>query len=113
LEESVTNRILDLISLIDREYSSKGSRLRPLDFAKVAQFFTLDVIADVAFGEPIGFLSRNEDINGYCRVVEDALPAFEWAAALPAVNSFVRLPVINKLFMPSAEDKTGVGMIMG
>ena len=109
----MTNRILDLLTLIDRQYLSSGSTMRPIDFAKVAQFFTLDVIADIAFGEPIGFLAKNEDINGYCHVVEEALPAFEWAAALPFINRIVRLPFINKLIMPSAEDKTGVGMIMG
>lgn len=89
------------------------SDIKPMDFARVAQYFTLDVISDVAFGEPIGFLVRNEDVNGYCHVVEKALPAFEWAAALPMVNQLVRLPGLNKLVMPSPEDKSGVGMIMG
>ncbi|KAF2764140.1 pisatin demethylase [Teratosphaeria nubilosa] len=113
LERSVSERILDLLDLIDREYISSADQLRPLDFAKVAQFFTLDMISDVAFGEPIGFLARNEDINGYCQVAEQALPAFEWAAALPAINRFARLPIINKFVMPNAKDPTGVGMIMG
>ncbi len=84
-----------------------------MDFAKIAQYFTLDVISDVAFGEPIGFLVRNEDVNGYCQVVEKALPAFEWAAALPMVNRLVRLPGLKKMVMPSPQDRSGVGMIMG
>ncbi len=87
--------------------------MRQMDFAKIAQYFTLDVISDVAFGEPIGFLVRNEDVNGYCQVVEKALPAFEWAAALPMVNRLVRLPGLKKMVMPSPQDKSGVGMIMG
>ena len=101
------------MQLIDKEHISVDSDIKPMDFARVAQYFTLDVISDVAFGEPIGFLVRNEDVNGYCHVVEKALPAFEWAAALPMVNQLVRLPGLNKLVMPSPEDKSGVGMIMG
>ena len=104
---------MDLIHLIDKEYISEKSVLKQMDFAKIAQYFTLDVISDVAFGEPIGFLVRNEDVNGYCQVVEKALPAFEWAAALPMINQLVRLPVLKKMVMPSPQDKSGVGMIMG
>ena len=113
LEESVDTRILDLMQLIEREHTSNDAKIRPMDFAKIAQYFTLDVISDVAFGEPIGFLARNEDVNGYCHVVEQALPAFEWAAALPMVNQVVRLPGLKTLVMPSPSDKSGVGMIMG
>ena len=113
LEKSVDTRILDLIQLIEREHISDNAKIRPMDFAKIAQYFTLDVISDVAFGEPIGFLARNEDVNGYCHVVEQALPAFEWAAALPMVNQVVRLPGLKTLVMPSPSDKSGVGMIMG
>ncbi|KAF4556516.1 Cytochrome P450-like protein 48 [Elsinoe fawcettii] len=113
LEASVSNRIIDLLDLIDKQYTSSGASLKPFEFSKTAQFFTLDVISDIAFGEPIGFLSKNKDINGYCHVVEEALPAFEWAAVLPLINQIARLPYINKLVMPTAEDKTGVGMIMG
>ena len=56
---------------------------------------------------------RDEDINGYCHIVEETLPAFEWAAVLPSLNRFVRLPFISKLVMPTSADKTGVGMLMG
>lgn len=56
---------------------------------------------------------RNEDINGYCHIVEQTLPAFELAAVLPTLNRFVRLPIVRKLVMPTAEDKSGVGMLMG
>lgn len=106
-------RIMDLIRLIDEEYISEKGVLKQMDFAKIAQYFTLDIISDVAFGEPIGFLVRNEDVNGYCQVVEKALPAFEWAAALPMMNRLVRLPVLKKMIMPSPQDVSGVGMIMG
>lgn len=112
MERSIDAQIQALIKLLDTTYTSSGSQLRPLDFARVAQFFTLDVISDIAFGEPLGFLINNEDINGYCRVAEKLLPAFEWAVALPSVNRIVRLPGVRNLVMPSASDKSGVGTIM-
>ena len=107
------DRILDLLQLIDKEYLSVNSNIKQMDFAKIAQYFTLDVISDVAFGEPIGFLVKNEDLNGYCHVVEKALPTFEWLSVLPLVNQLFKLPWLKKTMMPSPKDKTGVGMIMG
>ena len=105
-------QIQTLLNLLDRKYISVDGDLRPVDFARVAQFFTLDVISEVAFGECLGFLAKDEDLNNYCQVGQKILPAFEWAAVLPAVNKFVRLPGIRSLVMPSTKDVTGVGMIM-
>ena len=83
-----------------------------MDFASVAQFFTLDVITDIAFGEPIGFLSQNRDINGYCKVGRATIPIFGWFGVFPDLYKIIRLPGIRNLIMPSPNDTRGVGMLM-
>jgi hypothetical protein len=92
---------------------SKYLTQRGMEFSRLAQFFTLDVITEVAFGEAFGFLDRDEDINGYCSVAEQALPIFEWLGVFQSLNKMIRLPGIRNMVMPSAKDKTGVGMMMG
>ena len=102
-----------MIRLIDAKYTSVGQLFQPLDFSRLAQFFTLDVITDVAFGKCIGFLAEDEDINGYCKVSHKILPIFEWLGVFPIINRLIRLPIIRSVVMPSPTDTTGVGMIMG
>jgi hypothetical protein len=58
LEQSVDDRTRDLTQLIEEKYLSSGKFFRKADFARIAQFYTLDVISDVAFGAPLGFLER-------------------------------------------------------
>jgi hypothetical protein len=100
------------MTLIDQQYTSSPVDYRPTDFSRLGQFFTLDVITDIAFGEPIGFLSENEDIDGYCHVSHQILPLFEWLGVYPSIDRIIRWPVVRNFVMPSANDATGVGSIM-
>ncbi|KAH7213259.1 cytochrome P450 [Fusarium redolens] len=113
LEAGIDGQIRILVDLIDSKYLSTQSSKRTLEFSRLAQFFTLDVITEVAFGQAFGFLSRDEDINGYCHVAEQALPVFEWLGVFGTLNKMIRLPGIRNLTMPRPTDKTGVGMMMG
>jgi hypothetical protein len=41
-----------------------------MDLAGKAQFFALDVISDVGFGQSFGDLERDEDVYGYAQAAE-------------------------------------------
>ncbi|TGJ88398.1 hypothetical protein E0Z10_g327 [Xylaria hypoxylon] len=113
LEVAVDEQVGNLVTLIDTKYLSTAYCFKPLEFSRLAQFFTLDLITEVAFGEALGFLRRDEDINGYCDVAEQVLPVFEWLAVFSTLNRIIRLPLLRNLVMPRPTDKAGVGMIMG
>ncbi|KAH0537755.1 hypothetical protein FGG08_005503 [Glutinoglossum americanum] len=113
LEECVDNRLLDLFKLIHDNYMSSKSALRPVDFARITQYLSLDVISDVSFGEPFGFLTKDEDVHEYIKMQRALLPVFEWFSTLPSLNRLIRIGWISRLVMPSPEDKTGVGKLMG
>lgn len=49
LESDIDERVLELIALV-KSYNSA-----PLDFAHIAQFFTLDVLSQLAFGDKFGY----------------------------------------------------------
>jgi hypothetical protein len=74
---------------------------------------TLDVITALAFGEPMGFLARDEDVHGYIANQTSMLPIFEWLSTLPILEKTIRIPLISKFAMPTPEDKTGAGLLMG
>ncbi len=92
---------------------SSGSTLRPLDFARITQYLTIDVISDMAFGEPFGFLAKDGDVHEYIKTQRVLLPVFEWLSTLPILSRLIRIGWISRLVMPSSEDKTGVGKLMG
>jgi hypothetical protein len=81
--------------------------------ARLCQFLTLDVITTIAFGEPMGFLARDEDVHGYIANQVSMLPIFEWFSTLPILEKTIRIPIIAKVAMPRPTDKAGAGLLMG
>lgn len=113
LEESVDDRLQDLSNLVRAKYTSTEKKTKPVDFGQLAQYLTLDIITDMAFGEPAGFLAEDGDQFQYLETMAVALPRFEWVSVLPWLSSLIRTPVISKFIMPSSQDKSGVGHLMG
>ncbi|KAI9769905.1 MAG: hypothetical protein M1839_003306 [Geoglossum umbratile] len=113
LEESIDNRVLDLVRLLQDKYLSDGSCIRPVDFARKAQFFTLDVITDIAFGEPFGDLVADKDVHEYLTTVDRMMVAIRWVAVFPALVDVLAIPWIGRTLLPSAGDDFGIGKVMG
>jgi hypothetical protein len=81
--------------------------------SRILQYFVVDVITDIAFREPFGFLKADADIHGYISTQEELLPVFEWLAAFPAVGNFLKRPWIAPYVLPKPTDKTGIGYMLG
>ncbi|CZR62527.1 related to pisatin demethylase (cytochrome P450) [Phialocephala subalpina] len=64
LEETIDQHLLGT------KYLSAGTKYRPVDFSSKAQYFTLDVITDIAFGKPFGNLAADEDLHHYIELME-------------------------------------------
>jgi len=112
LEESIDSCLEELFKLIRKKYTSSGAELRAVDFARLISFLTVDVIHTLAFGTPMGFLEKDEDINNHFASEKVMLPVFEWLSTLPVIERTLRIPWISKRVMPTAEDKTGVGVLL-
>ena len=113
LEKSIDDRIQDLISLIKCKYISTGTTLRTLDFAQVAQYFTMDVLTDVAFGAPFGYLNRDEDVHDYIKTIRAFMPVLELQTNHPIVNALMSSRIVKALLAPTAQDRTGMGKVIG
>jgi hypothetical protein len=102
-----------LVDLLQKKYISSGSDLRPLDLARKASFFTMDVITDIAFGSTWGCLKSDEDIGGWFEGTEQVMAAALWVSSFPLLNRLLNVPFIAKMVMPSDKDATGSGRLMG
>ncbi|KAK1654392.1 cytochrome P450 [Colletotrichum phormii] len=107
-EKKIDGNLFRLIKLID-SYVDAG---RPFDFGRKAQFFTLDVISDLAFGEPFGFVGSDSDMYEYIKTTEDNLPVFMAMTVLPWVIRLFRYPFLRSM-LPTEKDPLGFGKVMG
>ncbi|OHE90227.1 cytochrome P450, partial [Colletotrichum orchidophilum] len=81
------------------------------DFGLRAQYFTLDVISDLAFGKPFGDLASDSDVYDYIHTTEQSMPNIVVAAVLPSLLHVLSLPLLRRL-LPSENDATGFGRLI-
>ncbi|KAI9733771.1 MAG: hypothetical protein M1818_007185 [Claussenomyces sp. TS43310] len=112
LEQAIDNNVANLIRLIDAKYISNSTEYKPVDFGRKAQYFTLDVISDIAFGSAFGYLDTDSDVYDYIKTTERTLPAIIMITTLPWLNPLLQSSLL-KLILPSPEDQIGMGMLMG
>ncbi|WZH43100.1 cytochrome P450 [Fusarium acuminatum] len=108
LEPKIDKNILAFIQLL-RKYADNN---KPVDLGRRAQFFTLDVISDLAFGEPFGFLETDSDVYKYIQITEETLPSVMVTTVVPWLVKVLSSPLFKKL-LPSEKDRLGFGRLMG
>ena len=90
----------------------RDSSGKPVDFAELAQLFTLDVLSKVAFGKCFGMLAARSDIFGYSKASEDFLPISELMANHRFFRWLVGSSIVQKIAAPKDTDKVGLGRIV-
>ncbi|KAL9052029.1 MAG: hypothetical protein Q9162_005648 [Coniocarpon cinnabarinum] len=112
LETKIDKSIGGLVDLIERKYLSDNANFNPCDFAQKAQFFSMDVITDIALGESFGDCANDQDMHDYITTVGSQLPLVTRCTSNSALLSFIDSAPAKMLFMPSEKDKTGQGAIV-
>lgn len=111
MEERVDRQVSAFLNLVERKYVSSSSEVRPMEFSHRSQFFTLDVVTCVTFGEPFGFINKDGDVEKYLETTEAMLPMFGVLGTLPwLVYAMHSWPI--KYMMPGEGDKVGFGRLM-
>lgn len=112
LEDSVDANIARFIQLLRSKYLSTGIEYKPVDFAPKSQYFTLDVISEIAFGEAFGNLEADADLASYIKAAEDTIPVIIFLTVFPwLVRVFFSWPFTYLL--PTDKDTVGLGKLMG
>jgi len=112
MESDIDDRVHDLKNLIRRGYLSTNSETKPLDLAVVLQWFTLDVITKLAFGQEWGYLTTQTDVYSFISAFEQFasfmalccdIPWFQWL--------FFSRPAVM-LVGPKPTDEWGFGKMI-
>ncbi|KAF7558832.1 hypothetical protein G7046_g5333 [Stylonectria norvegica] len=108
LESKIDQNIIAFMKLLG-DYAATS---KVVDFGRKAQFFTLDVISDLAFGTPFGFLETDSDVYEYIKTTEENLPMVMVTTVIPWLIKMLSSPLFKRL-LPSEKDMLGFGRVMG
>ncbi|PKS13186.1 hypothetical protein jhhlp_000531 [Lomentospora prolificans] len=112
MEGTIDTQIAKLVHLIERKYLSTADEYRPMDFAEKGQFFTLDVISDLAFGHAFGYMDRDADEFGYIKITKAFIPVMLLLADVPTLAKMLHSRLLRGL-LPKESDKLGFGAFIG
>ncbi|TAQ91397.1 hypothetical protein B7494_g353 [Chlorociboria aeruginascens] len=108
MEETVDRQIQKFIDLIERKYISTSKDYCPMDLGFKAQYFTLDIISDLAFGKSFGYMENDDDVFDYIKIVEKSLPTMMVLANVPVLTQLVQTKMLRSL-LPKESDRIGFG----
>lgn len=103
---------MSLVELLETSYIAKN---KPFDFGRKCQYLTLDILSDIAFSDPFGFLAADSDKFDYIKTLEANFPTIIVATALPWIITMMRFPLFKMIpgLLPTAKDRLGLGKVMG
>ncbi|KAK3695739.1 cytochrome P450 monooxygenase [Podospora appendiculata] len=117
LEGRVDDTIAQLVGKIRTKYAASSARglqqqHKPfLDLAMMVQYFTLDSITKIGFGEEFGYIRSEEDVYGYIALVTRLASVVTLSANVPYLANIMSSTLVLNLMAPKITDKSGVGRV--
>lgn len=112
LEAGIDAQLTNVLGYIRRRYLSTRDELRPMDFARMTQYFTLDTITRLAYGKEFGHLETDSDVFEYIRTLRENAPTLQLRSDVPWVSKIFMNSQVLKLLAPKVTDKKGMGILM-
>ncbi|KAL9121435.1 MAG: hypothetical protein Q9187_002005 [Circinaria calcarea] len=117
IEQIVDEHLLDWVRRIDTFWVSQPSSSKVFDIGKRIQFLTVDLITHLCLGEAFGCIESDSDKFDFLSTVQAGSVISQQLSVLLEFNSLLfylsKIPVFRRLLVPSADDKRGIGKIMG
>ncbi|KAK4508638.1 hypothetical protein PRZ48_002377 [Zasmidium cellare] len=108
LEPCIDAETANFITLLREQYARPR---KTLDMTRLSQYFTLDVLSSIAFGEAFGFMASNSDKWDFVAGNESFLPMLQLITDLSFVRKFFHNPIVSSLLSPKETDPTGQGRV--
>ncbi|KAK2052135.1 cytochrome P450 [Colletotrichum caudatum] len=111
-EPGVDRIVAQFINLIKSKYISTSNNFRPIEFSHKSQYFALDVVSELSFGEALGFLAEDKDLFSYVETNDQIFPVLAVMLNIPWLGIMMQRWPLNKL-LPFESDRFGFGRLMG
>lgn len=106
MEPLIDARIEEWAEALDTRFVKTNT---PFDFGPWAVFMAYDIISEVGFGAPIGFIEKGDDIGGLIKGFHDGLPAFGLMCRLYPFTEWVKTTFVGDKLVAKPEDDSGIG----
>lgn len=73
----------------------------------------MDVVMDVVFGSPMGFVAQAKDVDNFLCSLREMFTMVTLLAHMPALVRIMQLPFIWPFVAPKPTDKSSIGFLMG
>ena len=116
LEATIDKNLIEWIRYIETNAISAHGSSREFEIARSIQWLGYDMICQLCFGHPLGFIHKHADCYDFQDTLERRLPIVERFAVVTEINwllKFISFVPVLKSILPSTTDKSGVGKIMG
>ena len=98
------------ISRLEELYVRPG---KVFDFAPWATYLGFDVITDLAFGAPMGFIEAASDVGGLIKGLHTGWLVFGLMSRLHPMKTYMSKSwIVKRLFAMKPNDKSGFGVLM-
>lgn len=97
---------------IDKLQETFASTQKPFDFAPWAVYMAYDIISEVGFGAPFGFIKQGKDVEGLIQGFHDGLTPFGIMARLYPLTNWIKSTFLGKYMVASPEQNSGIGTLM-
>lgn len=111
-EVGVDAQVQHFINIIRTTYLSSAGQVKPIDFAQLIRYLTLDIITDLGFGKRAGFMDH-ADLYGYASSVEKLQSLVAAASEVPLLRRILFSSFLARFLIPKASDNAGIGKLMG
>ncbi|KAK8050740.1 cytochrome P450 monooxygenase [Apiospora phragmitis] len=113
LESDIDGQIESLKRLIRSKYISTDDKVADaLDVATSAQYFTVDALTKIAYGDAFGYLIEDDDIGGYIKTMQQGSVFAELCTEIPWIRAIFFSQTMTRWFGPKTTDKDGIGALM-
>lgn len=113
MEPVVDDMVRALVQHVRDEVAEGPGRGRVLDFTTVAAYFTMDVIARVAFGREFGYLRTHSDVFGIVGAIRSVTKKYTIPMSIEWLRNITTSKYVMKAFGPKSTDKAGPGRTIG
>lgn len=82
------------------------------DFAPWAVYVAYDIISELGFGQPFGFIEQERDVEGLIQGFHDGLVPFGLMARCWPFTNWVKSTFLGRYLVASPEQESGIGKLM-
>lgn len=117
MESAIDERLTDWFQRVDEGWASELGRKRAFDIGKRIQFLTVDIITKLGLGKELGCVQTDSDRFEFLATVQRGNAVCQHFSILLELNTLMfyltKIPILGPMIVPKAQDKSGVGRIMG